>query len=91
MIKLKNGIHKLLNWEYWNTNVVYFPIFFYWTFLSIKARSIGFFNASNPRIINGGFALESKREIYDLIPKQYYPETLFFKANQKLETIINAI
>lgn len=91
MIKLKNSIHKLLNWEYWNTNVVYFPMFFYWTFLSIKARSIGFFNASNPRIINGGFALESKREIYDLIPKQYYPETLFFKANQKLETIINAI
>lgn len=81
MRKLKNNIHKLLNWEYWNTNVVYFPIFFYWLYLSIKARSIGFFNASNPRIVNGGFALESKKEIYDLIPKQYYPETLFFKAN----------
>jgi len=89
--KLKNSIHKLLNWEYWNTNVVYFPIFFYWIYLSIKARSLGFFNASNPRIINGGFALESKKEIYDLIPKQYYPDTLFFKANQKLETIINTI
>tara|TARA_R110000868_G_scaffold81946_2_gene231700 strand:+ start:11332 stop:12324 length:993 start_codon:yes stop_codon:yes gene_type:complete len=72
-------------------NIVYFPIFFYWIYLSIKARSIGFFNASNPRIINGGFALESKKEIYDLIPKQYYPETLYFKPNQKLETIINAI
>lgn len=80
MRKLKNSIHKLLNWEYWNTNVVYFPIFFYWLYLSIKARSIGFFNASNPRIVNGGFALESKKEIYDLIPKKYYPETLFFKA-----------
>ena len=91
MRKLKNSIHKLLNWEYWNTNVVYFPIFFYWLFLSIKARSLGFFNASNPRIINGGFALESKKAIYDLIPKQYYPETLFFKANQKLETVIHAI
>ncbi|SHM88641.1 ATP-grasp domain-containing protein [Flavobacterium chilense] len=91
MRKVKNSIHKLLNWEYWNMNVVYFPIFFYWIYLSIKARSIGFFNASNPRIINGGFALESKKEIYDLIPKQYYPETLFFKANQKLETIMNAI
>lgn len=91
MRKLKNTIHKLLNWEYWNTNVVYFPIFFYWIYLSIKARSLGFFNASNPRIMNGGFALESKKEIYDLIPKQYYPETLFFKANQKLGIIINAI
>ncbi len=67
--------------------VIYFPIFFYWLYLSIKARSLGFFNASNPKIINGGFALESKKEIYDLIPKNYYPETLFFKSNQKLKTV----
>ena len=87
MRKLKNSIHQLLNWEYWNTNVIYFPIFFYWIYLSIKARSIGFFNASNPLIKNGGFALESKKDIYDLIPKQYYPETLFFKAETNLKTI----
>jgi len=88
---LKNTIHKILNWEYWNTNVIYFPIFFYWIYLSIKARSLGFFNASNPKIINGGFALESKKEIYDLIPESYYPKTLFFKAQETLENINNAI
>lgn len=87
MRALKNTIHKILNWEYWNTNVIYFPIYFYWIYLSIKARSLGFFNASNPKIINGGFALESKKEIYDLIPKQYYPEFLFFKAQETLENI----
>jgi hypothetical protein len=88
---LKNTIHKILNWEYWNTNVIYFPIFFYWIFLSIKARSLGFFNASNPKIINGGFALESKKEIYDLIPTQYYPDTLFFKAHETLGNIKKAL
>lgn len=91
MRTLKNTIYKILNWEFWNTNVIYFPIFFYWIYLSVKARSIGFFNASNPKIINGGFALESKKEIYDLIPKQYYPETLFFKAHETLENIKQAI
>lgn len=91
MRALKNTIHKILNWEYWNTNVIYFPIFFYWIYLSIKARSLGFFNASNPKIINGGFALESKKEIYDLIPESYYPKTLFFKAQETLENINNAI
>lgn len=91
MRTLKNTIHKILNWEYWNTNVIYFPIFFYWILLSIKARSLGFFNASNPKIINGGFALESKKEIYDLIPKKYYPETLFFKACETLENIKKAL
>ncbi len=91
MRTLKNTVYKLLNWEHWNTNVVYFPIFFYWIYLSAKARSLGFFNASNPKILNGGFALESKKEIYDLIPKNYYPETLFFNAGEKLEHIKNTI
>lgn len=91
MRSLKNTIHKILNWEYWNTNVIYFPIYFYWLFLSIKARSLGFFNASNPKIINGGFALESKKEIYDLIPTQYYPDTLFFKAHETSVNIKKAL
>lgn len=71
--------------------VVYFPIFFYWLFLSIKARSLGFFNAANPRIKNGGFALESKKEIYDLIPKKYYPDTLFFESKTTWEQLISKI
>ncbi|WP_299782639.1 D-alanine--D-alanine ligase [uncultured Formosa sp.] len=87
MIKIKNTLHKLTHWEYWNTYIVYFPIYFYWIYLSIKARSLGFFNASNPRIINGGFAMESKKEIYDLIPNQYIPETLLFKSGTSLEAI----
>ena len=91
MRTIKNTLHKILHWEYWNTNVVYFPIYFYWIYLSLKAKSLGFFNASNPRIINGGFALESKKEIYDLIPQQYYPETLFFKAGESWEIIIKQL
>lgn len=91
MIRFKNFKHKLFHWEYWPMQVVYFPVFFYWIYLSIKSRSLGFFNASNPRIKNGGFALESKKEIYDLLPKSYYPETLFFNANQSLEEILIAL
>ncbi|MFK5957395.1 MAG: D-alanine--D-alanine ligase [Lutibacter sp.] len=91
MRKIKNTLHKILHWEYWNINVVYFPIYFYWIFLSIKAKSLGFFNASNPRIKNGGFAMESKKEIYDLIPKKYIPETLFFKENETVKNILNTI
>ncbi|PKP14280.1 MAG: D-alanine--D-alanine ligase, partial [Bacteroidetes bacterium HGW-Bacteroidetes-3] len=72
-------------------NVVYFPIYFYWIYLSLKAKSLGFFNASNLKIRNGGFALESKKEIYDLIPKQYYPETLFFKADEMLESVLKKL
>ena len=67
---------KLFNWEYWPFNLVYGPIYLYWLWLCIRARAIFFFNTSNPSIKNGGFLLESKKEIYDLIPPQYYPCTI---------------
>ena len=78
---------KLLNWEYWPFHIVYMPVYLYWLWLGIKSRSFFFFNTSNPTIRNGGFLLESKKEIYDLIPKEYYPVTLFFKAGSSLTDI----
>jgi len=71
---------KLFHWEYWPFSVVYGPILFYWLWLCLKAKSFFFFNASNPTIKNGGFLLESKKEIYDIIPSRFYPPTLFFKT-----------
>lgn len=55
--------------------MVYIPIYFLWIFYAIKSRTLFFFNACNPRIRNGGFIAESKKEIYDLIPQQFYPKT----------------
>jgi hypothetical protein len=45
----------------------------------------------NPLIKNGGMALESKKEIYDLMPKDSYPNTLFFKSSTSFEELINEI
>lgn len=52
-----------------------------WAYFSIKARTIFFFNACNPTIRNGGFIMDSKIEIYDIIPQKYYPKTKLVKAN----------
>ncbi len=71
---------RLTNWEYWSFNVVYGPLYLYWLLLVIRARSFFFFNTSNPRIRNGGFLMESKKEIYDLLPHGTYPVTLHFRA-----------
>jgi sporulation protein YlmC with PRC-barrel domain len=35
--------------------------------------------------------MESKKEIYDLIPFEYYPSTLFFKASSSLQDILTLI
>ncbi|HLP64964.1 D-alanine--D-alanine ligase [Flavobacterium sp.] len=81
-------LHKLTHWEYWPFQIVYIPIYFLWTFYAIKARTIFFFNACNPTIKNGGFMAESKKEIYDIIPPQYYPKTDLIHENIDFEKVI---
>lgn len=45
-------------------------------------------NAANPTITNGGFLMESKNEIYKLIPKQYYPQTVFLLKGALLQVAL---
>ena len=35
--------------------------------------------------------MESKKEVYDLIPFEYYPATLFFKASSSVQDILALI
>ena len=88
---MKLFFHKLLHWEYWPMQVVYFPIFFLWMYYALRAKSIFFFNASNPSIKNGGFIMESKKAIYDLIPQQYYPKTVLITEGVPLEVVLESI
>jgi hypothetical protein len=91
MHKLKTFFYKLLHWEYWPFEVVNFPIVFVWLFYGIRSRSLFYFNATNPRIKNGGFLMESKKEIYDLIPPQYIPKTIFCKKGIRTEEILSLL
>ncbi|MEO7312084.1 MAG: hypothetical protein ABIX01_16900 [Chitinophagaceae bacterium] len=67
---------RLLHWEYWSTPVIYAPIILYWLWLCAKARSLFFFGASNPTIEYGGLTMESKYDIYKIIPKAFQPATI---------------
>src|SRR6185295_16478726 len=71
---------KLFNWEYWSFNAVYLWIMPVWVLLALRARSFFFFSASNPTIEYGGFLMESKKKIYDLMPPAFYPRTAYFLA-----------
>jgi hypothetical protein len=88
---MKLFFHKVSNWEYWPFQVLYFPIYFLWAYYAIRAKSIFFFNASNPTIKNGGFMMESKKAIYDLLPKKYYPKTILIRENTALPEIVNTL
>ena len=78
---VKNSVFwsRLTQWEYWPFWLLYSPVYFYYTWLAIKCRSFFFFTAANPGIHFGGMLGESKMEIFDLLPKDYFPTTLKFK------------
>lgn len=67
---------RLLHWEYWPFHAVYIFIYPIFIWYCIKARSFFFYSAANPTIENGGFLMESKKKIHDLIPAVYQPYTL---------------
>jgi hypothetical protein len=66
-------LHKLRHWEYWPVWAVYWPVFVYYIFLSIRERSPFFFMAANPGMKNGGLFGESKTNIYNKLPKEHLP------------------
>ena len=85
---LKRYYIKLFHWEYWPMWLVYFPVSFYYIFLSIKSKSFFFFSASNPNIETGGMFFESKWKIYELMPKQYFPTTVFIESSEEISMVL---
>jgi hypothetical protein len=74
---LRRFFIRLTAWEYWPFALIYAPVFLYWAWMSWKARSFFFFSTANPSIHNAGFLMESKQQIYDLMPDGSYPKTVY--------------
>ena len=70
---------RLTSWEYWPFGIVQAPIFIYWLWLSIKARTPFFFSASNPGILTGGMMGESKFDVLNLVPESHRPKTILIQ------------
>lgn len=70
---------KFKSWEYWPFGIVQFPLFIYWLWLAVKARSLFFFSASNPEILTGGMMGESKSAVLDLVPAAIKPKSVLVK------------
>ena len=84
-------LHKFTHWEYWPFDVVYFPMYFVWFYYAVRARAFFFATAANPKIQNGGFLMESKKEIYDMLPESSYPKTIKIKLGSTPEEIRHEI
>ena len=91
MDSLKLIWHKITHWEYWPIWLIHYPMAPVWLYYSIKARSLFFFNAANPGMKNGGMAMISKMDIYNMIPAQFIPKTLYIKKDEAPELALDEL
>ncbi len=75
----RNFFIKFRSWEYWPFGILQAPIFPYWLWLSLKARSLVYFSASNPGILMGGMFGESKFQVLELVPTHCKPNTILIQ------------
>lgn len=71
--------------------IVYIPLYIYFVWLAVKARSLWFWSASNPGIETGGMLGESKMEIFDIIPEGLKPTTLLIQSGTSLTDILELL
>lgn len=86
-----NFVIKLKSWEYWPFGIVQFPVFLYFLWLSLRARSLIFFSASNPGIAMGGMFGESKYEVLKKIPEYYCPRTILIKQPNDVDQVLQQL
>jgi hypothetical protein len=78
---LKRLWQRLTNWELWPFYVIYTPLGFVWVYYAIKARAFWFFSPVNPTLEFAGFEGESKKEMYEQLPEDLYPKTIYIDHN----------
>lgn len=64
-----------------------------WLWYCLRSRSFWFFTPSNPTLTFGGFEGESKKEMYDQLPRGTYPRTILIQhgiAPEEAEQIVAA-
>jgi hypothetical protein len=83
----KNIFQRLINWELWNFYILYFPISFVWFWYCLRSGSFWFFSSSNPTITFGGFEGEGKKEMYDQLPINLVPRTIYIKHDWDYEYV----
>ena len=60
-------------------------------YYALRARAIWYFSPVNPTLEFSGFEGEGKREMYDLMPSQYYPHTTYIQPGLPENVLLNDV
>ncbi len=80
-----------MNWEKWPFKLIYFPLTPVWLWYCLRSGSCWFFSSSNPTITFGGMEGEGKREMYDQLPPDSYPRTIYINPHTSEADLLRQI
>ncbi len=86
-MRIKKIFQKLGNWELWNFYILYAPISPVWFWYCLRSGSMWFFSSSNPTITFGGFEGAGKKEMYDQLPPDLVPRTIYIMHDLPYEEV----
>lgn len=88
---VRNIYNKLTNWEAWPFKLIYAPLIPVWIYYTFRSRAIWFFTSSNPKLTFGGMDGEPKKEMYDLLPPDFYPTTFNAYPKQDFADVLSML
>lgn len=83
----KSFWEKAGNWELWPFKLRYLLISPVWLWYCLRSGSLWFFSSSNPTLTFGGLDGEAKKEMYDLLPREFYPRTIYISPKDSFESV----
>jgi len=84
---IKKAVYRLTHWETWDYRVKLIPLIPVWLWHCGRARSWWFFTPANPTLTFGGFEGETKREMYDQLPPDLCPKSLYIAPTDPADEV----
>lgn len=78
---------RIINYEFWPFWILYFPTYFNWALLALRARYTTYFTTANPIMNNSGALNTSKYAYLSRLPKSWIPKTILIKSTINLNDL----
>ena len=88
---LRQSLFRLTHWETWDYRVKLVPLLPIWFWHCLRSRSLWFFTPSNPTLTFGGFEGEGKREMYEQLPADLYPKSIYIAPADDVDAVARLV
>ncbi len=88
---IRKVLHRLTHWETWDYRVKLIPLIPVWCWHCGRAGSWWFFTPANPTLTFGGFEGETKREMYEQLPPDRCPRSIYVDPAAPAEAVVDRV